>query len=156
MFSSVINAFFENPEPGCLILVHPDIQHLRKAEEKILTDNQIVCLRIGKELSSALLTTPQAQRSRAARQWLETALREKAPGPILCSDVDLLFEPSLDLDPMLLFRQISRHTRLLVLWPGTHEDGVLAYAVPEHRHYRTWRQPQVAVTDLRGVSDALS
>lgn len=151
-----IDAFFQDSEPECLVLVHPGIQQLKKAEDKILADYQVVCLCIGKELSSAVLTTPRAQRSRMARQWLEMVLREKSPGPILCSEVDLLFQPAFDLDPLLLFRQISRYTRLLVLWPGTYGNGVLTYAVPEHHHYRTWRKPQVAVMDLTGVSDALS
>lgn len=153
---SFVGPFFQNSETACLVLVHPDIQLLKKVEEKILTGYQLVCLHTGKELSSALLTTPQSQRSHMTRHWLETTLREKSPGPVLCSDIDLLFQPSFDFDPLLLFRQISRHTRLIVLWPGTYDNGVMAYAIPEHQHYRTWRQPQVAAIDLRGVSDALS
>ncbi|MBN2547930.1 MAG: BREX-3 system P-loop-containing protein BrxF [Anaerolineales bacterium] len=155
MLSSVV-AFFQNPETVCLVLAHPDILLLKKVEEKILTGYQLACLHTGKELSSVLLTTPQSQRSHMARQWLETTLREKSTEPVLCSDIDLLFQPSFDFDPVMLFRQISRHTRLIVLWPGTYDNGVLAYATPEHQHYRTWRQPQAAVIDLRGVSDALS
>lgn len=153
---SFLDAFFQNSEPECLLLAHPDIQRLENVEQKILADHQMNCLDISKELSSALLAAPQSQRSRLARQWLEITLREKTPGPVLCSNIDLLFLPSFDLDPLLLFRQISRHTRLLVIWPGTYNNGVLAYAIPEHLHYRTWRQPQVAVIDLRGVPDALS
>jgi len=152
MIPDVIS-FFQNSVPECLLLVHLDIRRLRTVEEKILADFPVDCLHIGKELSAALLTTPPYQRSRAARQWLEIALREKAPGPVLCMDIDLLFQPSFDLDPLLLFRQISRFTRLLVLWPGAYGEGVLVYAVPEHRHYRTWRQPHVAII---GVPNALS
>lgn len=152
MIPEVIS-FFRNSVPECLLVVHPDIQHLGKFEGMILADYPVTCLQIGKELSAVLLTTPPSQRSRAARQWLEIALREKAPGPVLCMDIDLLFQPSFDLDPLLLFRQISRFTRLLVLWPGAYGEGVLAYAVPEHRHYRVWRQPHVAII---GVPNALS
>jgi acyl-CoA reductase-like NAD-dependent aldehyde dehydrogenase len=39
-------------------------------------------------------------------------------------------------------------TRLIVMWPGTYRNGVLAYAVPEHSHYRTWNDPQVTITVL--------
>jgi len=152
----LIDAFFQNPEPACLLLVHPDIQRLRQVEQRIFAEYLIDCLHIGEGLSSALFNAPQSQRARAARQWLESSLRKKAPGPILCSEIDLLFQPSFHIDPLFVFRQISRFTRLLILWPGTCDAGVLAYAVPEHQHYCAWRQPQAALMDLRGVSDALS
>lgn len=79
---------------------------------------------------------------------MKTHLREMSPGPILCTNVDLLFEPTLKLDPLRLMRDASRVTRLVVTWPGSYGDGVLAYAVPDHGHYRTWRKPEVFIKAL--------
>jgi hypothetical protein len=47
-----------------------------------------------------------------------------------------------------LLRDASRATRIVVTWPGSYADNILAYAVPEHSHYRTWRRPGVAITCL--------
>ena len=72
-------------------------------------------------------------------------LGEEAPGPVLCTEIDLLFEPSLGLDPLALFRQVSRETALVVAWPGGWDGGGLTYATPEYGHYRAWERPNVSV-----------
>lgn len=60
------------------------------------------------------------------------------PNPVLCSGIDLLFEPRLKLDPLKLFQKVSQYTPLVVCWPGSYDKGKLAYAVPYHHHYREW------------------
>lgn len=139
-----------NLSAKCTILVDSDIQNLNKALGSLPEEWPKFAL--GQELSNALLSVGN-NRTIAAMQWLETTLIDKAPGPIICTDIDLLFEPSLALDPLIVFRQIARHTKLVILWPGNYKDGVLSYAIPDHKHYRFWRNPQDI--DIIGVSDAL-
>jgi len=79
---------------------------------------------------------------------MKTHLGELSPGPVLCTEIDLLFEPTLELDPLRLLCDVGRVARLVVTWPGSYHHDVLAYAVPDHRHYRTWRNPEVSVTLL--------
>lgn len=79
---------------------------------------------------------------------MKTHLREMSPDPVLCTNIDLLFEPTLKLDPLRLMRDVSRVTRLVVTWPGSYVDSVLAYAVPDHSHYRIWRKPEVFIMVL--------
>ena len=98
-------------------------------------------LSVGQELSTALLSEMPKHRPRTAARWVRARLGEMAPGPALCTEIALLFEPTLRLDPLRLMRDTSKRTRLIVIWPGSYVDGVLAYAVPEHSHYRTWRKP---------------
>lgn len=99
-------------------------------------------------LANALLSVPPRERPMEARRVLERTLREASPGPLLCTDIDFLFEPALSLAPLSLFRNASRATTIIVAWPGIFADGVLTYAVPEHAHYRTWRNPDVHVCAL--------
>lgn len=139
-----------NPSAKCTILADSDIQNLNKVLESLPVEWPKFAL--GQELSNILLSEGD-NRTIVARQWLETTLIGKAPGPVICTDIDLLFEPSLALDPLVIFRQIARHTTLVILWPGSYEDSVLSYATPEHKHYRFWRNPQDI--DIIGVSDAL-
>jgi len=75
---------------------------------------------------------------------LAEEIRTPSPlGPLLVTQIDLLFEPSLRLDPLTLLRGLSRQRPLLVAWPGSFQNGVLAYAVPEHSHYRIWPRPDL-------------
>ncbi len=105
-------------------------------------------LPVGQELCSVLLSEPPQHRPHTANRWIKVRLGEMAPGPVLCTETDLLFEPTLKLDPLRLIRDASKVTRLVVAWLGSYTDNVLAYAAPEHSHYRTWRNPGVAITVL--------
>ena len=133
---------------GCLLLVHTEIERLEAAAEDIIRTTGWPRLSVGRELSAVLLPEPVRARPRAARTWLDSALASLAPGPVVCSEIDLLFEPSLGLDPLLLFSGLCRRARLLVLWPGSYAGETLAYATPDHAHYREWRRPEVAIRCL--------
>lgn len=132
------------------LIVDRDISALEKIRQS-LTDR--LCINIGTDLSEFLLIQSEGSHSKIIRQWVEDTLRGKAPGPLVCSGIDLLFEPMLQLDPLVLFRQISRHTKLIVLWPGEHINGVLSYATPGHHHYRYWKN--LEDVEIIGGNDAL-
>jgi hypothetical protein len=103
---------------------------------------------VGKELSGALLGEPSQARPRLARAWLLDTATCLAPGPVLLTDIDLLFESAWALDPVALLRSASRSALLIVAWPGAYEQDTLAYAVPEHSAYRTWHRPDVHIIGL--------
>ena len=131
------------PFPPCLLLVHPDIGRLHTTQKMIQERYRWPALSVGQVLAEGLLAVAPRRRPRMAPQTLSKAVREHEPGPLLCTDIDLLFEPALRLDPLRLITDASRHTALVITWPGTFQDGVLAYAEPEHSHYCTWRQPNL-------------
>jgi hypothetical protein len=129
----------------CLLLVNPKVQQLDELARDLLSTYDWARLSIGQELSATLLAETPQRRPLTAGRWMKTRIRDLAPGPVLCTEIDLLFEPALSLSPLGLFKDAGRITRLVVTWPGTYEDDVLAYAVPDHSRYRTWRRPEVAV-----------
>jgi hypothetical protein len=118
-------------------LVEPDIRTLTKSRKKFPVEWETVAL--GKDLSDFLVSQEATDHTQTIYKWLEDYLQGKMPGPIICSDIDILFHPSLKLDPLSIFRQIGRYVSIVVLWPGTYRDGVLSYARPEHQHYRFWK-----------------
>ena len=132
----------------CLLLAHPEIRRLESAKDELTSTYNWPRLSIGRELGAVLLSEMPQRRSRAACRWLPARLGEMAPGPVLCTEIDLLFEPTLELDPLRLLSDVSRIARLVVLWPGCYADDVLTYAAPEHSHYRAWRRPGVPVAVL--------
>jgi hypothetical protein len=150
---------------SCLLLVHPDIRTLEQAASSLVRRSAWARLPVGAELSTALLRVkdltglgdlsglrPESPRDRprAAARWFTSRLAAMAPGPVVCSEIDLLFEPTLSLDPLALLRAASRQTRLVALWPGSFVDDVLTYAVAAHDHCRSWRRPEVEIVDLTG------
>lgn len=127
------------PYYPCCILAHSDLRQLHEAAAIIREHYDWPVLSLGAVLSEALRDVVPHQRAQTTHAVLCAALSPVAPGPLLCGEIDLLFEPSLQLDPLRLLREVSRSATIIVLWPGTSLAGTLAYAVPAHHHYRTWR-----------------
>jgi hypothetical protein len=139
------------PLGNLLLVFDSNTETLSRFPASLSQDIQLIS--VGADLSTYLMIPNSVDRSRSTRQWLEDQLKGKAPGPVICADIDLLFHPSLQLDPLALFRQISRYTKLIILWPGDYKDGTLSYAHPGHNHYRSWRN--LEGLDIKGVHDAL-
>lgn len=140
LFPAIDHFLAIQPYYPCLLLVHPEMARLYAATRQILSQYAWPGLSIGSLLSQALLPVAPKQRPRQAKRTFADTVQAHVPGPVLCTDIDLLFEPSLYLDPLRLLREASRQARLVVIWPGTFANGVLAYATPSHAHYQTWTQ----------------
>jgi len=141
-------AEFKQSSHTCLLLAHPDIGRLAGAVKELLQAYGWPYLSIGAELADVLLAEMPAHRPRRVDRWMRERAGALSPGPVLCSEIALLFEPSLALDPLRMLRETSRVARLVVAWPGEYRDNVLTYAVPAHRHYRAWRGPDVLIIPL--------
>lgn len=131
------------PYYPCLLLVHPEIICLKQAQERAVHHYGWPVLSVGQSLSQSLLSVAPKRRPHMAPRAFTEAVQAYRPGPVLCTNIDLLLEPTLYLDPLRLVKKASRRTTLVVTWPGTFVDDVLAYATPEHAHYRTWSQPDL-------------
>lgn len=81
---------------------------------------------------------------------LGAAVAQAGSERLYFTDISLLFEPSLALDPLALLQRLSEHRRLVVYWPGTWDGHTLTYAVPEHSHFRTWHEPRARIVQLGG------
>ena len=132
----------------CVLLVSPEIVRLERCVRRVVDDTSWPVLSVGNSLSVKLLSSAPRQRSSQAQRILRELLAEAGPGPLICSDIDLLFEPSLALNPLVLFREASRTTGLVVAWPGSHSHDTLRYAVADHAHYQVWKHPEVQVFPL--------
>lgn len=156
-----LTAILSQPS-DCLLLVHPDLLILERMANEI-QGLGIATLNISKELSLALMPVTASERSRFSQKWLSETLASFHNGPVLCTCPDLLFNPSLEIDPLALFRQAARIIQVIVLWPGEYSETNLSYAVPEHHHYRTWklsdsliRQPVVIIQRISSSQGVLS
>ena len=126
------------PYHACLVVVHLEVERLQTAVAAIQGHYRWPTLAISQVLSQEVQAVAPRRRPSLAARALSRAIHAHAPGPLLCTDVTLLFEPVLHLDPLRLFLDAGRQTQLVVAWPGSSGNGVLAYATSAHAHYRTW------------------
>ena len=131
-----------------MLLVHPETDVLTKTVDELVNNYELPNLDIGMTLSEVLLPIKLGERSRFVRTWLGKEISDFSSNPILVTNIDLLFEPSLKLDPLQLFRGIGRRGMVIVMWPGEFDGSNLSYAVPEHRNYQIWQNPDFQIFRL--------
>lgn len=104
-------------------------------------------LNLSLELSLRLLDLPSALRPVAVRRLVEELMNGDT-GPVLCDNIELLFDVSLKQEPLHLLQLLSRKRTIVAAWNGTLADGFLYYAEPDHPEYRRYAAEDVLVIPL--------
>src|SRR5690606_19231129 len=96
-------------------------------------------LNVGLELGRRLAATPISKRGFSAGELLrDIADKERTDDSLLLDNLELLFEPSLQINPLDLVRRLAHSKRVVAVWPGELRGDRLVYADmshPEHRDY---------------------
>lgn len=87
-------------------------------------------------LSQRLLEFKAQDRPMQALSTLNDLLA--GAGLLFVDNIELLFEPTLQLDPLRALKLASRRRSLVAAWPGTLDNGYLLYAVPGHPEHRRY------------------
>ncbi|PIQ51533.1 MAG: hypothetical protein COW02_14305 [Comamonadaceae bacterium CG12_big_fil_rev_8_21_14_0_65_59_15] len=99
----------------------------------------VTVLSVGSELGNQLSVVPQRQRHLQTTTILRELAEQHANGDLLLMDnIELLFDRSLQLDPIDLLKRHAHVKRVVAVWPGDLRDGRLTYAEmghPEHQDY---------------------
>jgi len=101
-------------------------------------------------LSEALLElTPKQRRVR-----LPTVLRSLVAGVdgevVLLDNIEMLFHPELDQDPLRLLQGLARNRTIVAAWPGTGDRHHLSYAVPDHGEWKRYENPDALLVTASG------
>ena len=89
-------------------------------------------------LSRRLLGLTERQRALQAGRLLDEIIGNGGDAIVLLDNVELLFDPKLQQDPLRLFRALSRRRTVAVAWNGQVQGGYLTYAEPDHPEYRRY------------------
>ncbi len=100
---------------------------------------ELTPLHVGAELGSKLAALPQRRRQLQTTSILRELADQHAKDNLLLIDnIELLFDRTLQLDPLDLLKQLARVRRVVAVWPGQMNEGRLTYATtghPEHQDY---------------------
>ncbi len=105
-------------------------------------------LNINLQLSQRLLELPRSKRPRQVDRILNTLTDEPQSGLLILDNLEIIFDRSLQLDPLRLLKAASRKHTLVAAWSGTMQDGVLSYAEPDHPEYKSYRDVDVLVVSI--------
>lgn len=111
---------------------------------------------ISKILSEKLVVLSIKDRERYLHDLVSELVKEA--DDICClSRINLLFEDSLQADPLKLLQQTAKKKPIIVIWPGNIDSISLNYAkpgLPDHKSYKLneFQDVQVITTCEQGVS----
>jgi len=132
-----------------ILLVGPSrsgkTQLLRQLSAKL----NIEPLNVGLELGRRLAATPNNKRGFSAGELLrEIADKERTEDPLLLDNLELLFEPSLQINPLDLVRRLAHYKRVVAVWPGELRGDRLVYADMSHPEHRDYSREGLVVIEI--------
>lgn len=96
-------------------------------------------LNVGEALGRQLLAIPSTRRHLQAADFLKDLVDEIArQGVLLLDNIELLFDRTLQLNPLDLLKRHAHARRVIAVWPGELRERRLSYAAtghPEHQDY---------------------
>lgn len=110
-----------------------------KALQTVADRTGLPYINVNLQLSQRLLPLISRQRALNATTVLEDMITDVGR-TILLDNLEMLFHPSLQLDPLPCLQQLARRTNTTIVatWNGSIEHGRLEYAEPGHPEWRQY------------------
>lgn len=106
-------------------------------------------LNLGQLLGRRLAATPRHQRGLVAGERLrELADQERGTDPLLLDNLEILFEPSLQLNPLDLIKRLAHQQPVVAVWPGELRGERLIYADRSHPEHHDYSRDGVVVLEI--------
>lgn len=111
-------------------------------------------LNVNLHLSQRMLELPRSRRPRQVDRIVSAIVDEHRGDLLVLDNLEILFDPSLQIDPMRLLKSVSRKQTIVAAWSGTLHDGTLTYAEPDHPEYKSYRDVDVLVVTVPSETTA--
>lgn len=106
---------------------------------KLSKRRRVPVLNVGATLGAGLVLLPSARRRvEAANLLRELADASAVHNLLLLDSIELLFDCTLQLNPIDLLKRLAHGRRVVAVWPGELQNGRLTYAAGAHPEYRDY------------------
>ena len=102
-------------------------------------------LNVNLELSKKMLELTRSQRSRQVERLLKDVIASAVADVVLLDNLEILFDPALEVEPLRLLQVSSRNRTVVASWNGTCKDGTLTYAEPGHPEFIQCKQAEAVI-----------
>lgn len=120
-------------------------QRLRQLAAKLSSES----INVGLELARLLAATPNNKRGFSASELLrEITTIHKTGDLLLLDNLELLFEPSLQINPLDLIKRLAHAQPVVAVWPGELRGDRLTYADMSHPEHRDYSREGVVVFEV--------
>lgn len=136
-----------------IILLNPVSQIVDMSKLDIVGKLGLRYINLGLELSQMLLDLTERQRVLKVPQLVDQIIGSIEDNPAILDHIEILFEPSLQQDPLRLLQGLSRNKTILAIWNGQVNNGYLTYASVDHPEYCKYSIRELNILPLSGYSD---
>ena len=136
-----------------IILLNPVSQIVDMSKLDIVGKLGLRYINLGLELSQMLLDLTERQRVLKVPQLVDHIIGSIEDNPAILDHIEILFEPSLQQDPLRLLQGLSRNKTIPAIWNGQVNNGYLTYASADHPEYRKYPIRELNILPLSDYSD---
>lgn len=109
---------------------------------------QSLPVNVGVKLGQRLAATPVFERGFSANELLrDITVSARSNAPLLLDNLEVLFEPSLKINPLDLIKRLAHARSVVAVWPGELRDDRLVYARLGHPEYRDYTRDGIVVLE---------
>jgi hypothetical protein len=119
--------------------------------QAVAQQNGYPYLNVNMELSKKMLELTRSQRSRQVERLLKDVIASVPGDVVLLDNLEILFDPALEVEPLRLLQLSSRNRTVVASWNGTCKDGTLIYAEPGHPEFIQCKQAEAVVVTAGGT-----
>lgn len=102
-------------------------------------------LNVNLELCKRMLELTRTQRSRQVAPLLKELIHAAPGDVVLLDNLEILFDTSLEVEPLRLLQAASRNRTVVATWNGGFQSGTLTYAEPGHPEFTQLKQTDAVV-----------
>ena len=128
-----------------VLVVAPPGGGKTRALQEVSSQTGLPYLNLNLELSRRLLDLTERQRVMRVSRLLGDIVNSYADQAVLLDNTEILFDPSLKQNPLLLLQGVSRNKVIVAAWNGMVEKGHLTYATPDHPEYRRYPTRELTI-----------
>lgn len=111
--------------------------------------HEATMIAVGAALARRLVAAQKTYRPiEAARHFREIIEAGAKDGVALLTNLEVLFEGTLEQNPLLLLRQSARSTVVIAPWPGTLQNGRLVYAAVGHSEHKDYEPTGIQLAQV--------
>jgi RNase adaptor protein for sRNA GlmZ degradation len=105
-------------------------------------------INVNLQLCKAMLELTKSQRTRQVERLFKAIIAAVPAEVVLLDNLEVLFDPGLEVEPLRLLLNASRNQTLVAAWNGSFREGTLTYAEPGHPEFAQYKSVEALVVPL--------
>ncbi len=99
-------------------------------------------------ISESLLEYTSKQRALKIDKLIEEHLQKYQSEILILDNIEVLFSPELQQDPLRLLLHLARNRTIIAAWPGEFTGDSLMYAKPSHPEFKRYQKPECIIVSI--------